>query len=115
MVTTPPTRKEDVRDGFAKNGWPRNKGRDGERTSMQWTPGAQAGFSTNPDTWLPIPLSYVKTNVQIEEADPDSLLHWYQSLIALRRSNVQIWIWADRPRPVDRHRTKSGSYGAALR
>ncbi len=86
MVTTPPARKEDVRDGFAKNSWPRNKGRDGERTPMQWTPGPQAGFSTNPDTWLPIPPSYVTTNVQTEEADPTSLLHWYQSLIALRRN-----------------------------
>ncbi|MFP5235249.1 MAG: glycoside hydrolase family 13 protein [Acidobacteriota bacterium] len=90
MVTTPPTRRQDVRDGFAKNSWPRNKGRDGERTPMQWTPGPQAGFSTNPDTWLPIPPSYKKTNVQTEESDPDSLLHWYQSLIALRRSNLAL-------------------------
>ena len=57
---------------------------------MQWTPGAQAGFSTNPDTWLPIPLSYKKTNVQTEESDPDSLLHWYESLIALRRTNLAL-------------------------
>ena len=90
MVTTPPTRKEDVRDGFAKNSWPRNKGRDGERTPMQWTGGPQAGFSTNPDTWLPIPPSYVTTNVQAEESNPDSLLHWYQQLIMLRRSNASL-------------------------
>lgn len=87
MVTTPPTRKEDVRDGFAKNSWPQNKGRDGERTPMQWTPGPQAGFSSSPTTWLPVPASATSTNVETEQADPNSLLHWYQDLIALRRQD----------------------------
>ena len=54
---------------------------------MQWTPGPQAGFSTNPKTWLPIPPSYKSTNVQTETPDSQSLLNWYRSLIALRTSN----------------------------
>ena len=54
---------------------------------MQWTPGPQAGFSTNPKTWLPIPPSYKSTNVQTEAPDNGSLLNWYKSLIALRSSN----------------------------
>jgi len=37
MRTTEPARKEDVQDPIGKIGWPEEKGRDGERTPMQWT------------------------------------------------------------------------------
>jgi alpha-glucosidase len=87
MPTTPPTRREDVKDPIGKTGWPKEKGRDGERTPMQWTPGLDAGFSTAKKTWLPIPPSYKTINVQTESANPDSLLNWYKELIALRRTN----------------------------
>jgi alpha-glucosidase len=53
---------------------------------MQWTPGPQAGFSSNPNTWLPIPPSVAFTNVETEQKQPDSLLNWYEALTALRRS-----------------------------
>jgi alpha-glucosidase len=86
MRTTPPARKEDVKDPVGILGWPKEKGRDGERTPMQWTPGPQAGFSTDPHTWLPIPANYKTINVETETADPNSLLNWYKQLIALRRS-----------------------------
>ena len=87
MTTHTPTRVEDVRDPVGVTGWPGEKGRDGERTPMQWTPGPQAGFSTNPHTWLPIGSDYKTVNVQTESADPNSLLHWSEKLIALRRDN----------------------------
>ena len=87
MSTTVPTCKEDVRDPIGITSWPKEKGRDGERTPMQWTPGPQAGFSSNPHTWLPIAPDYKTVNVQTETADPNSLLNWYKQLIALRRSN----------------------------
>ena len=87
MTTEKPTRKEDVQDPIGITGWPAEKGRDGERTPMQWTPGAQAGFSTNPHTWLPIPANHATINVQTETGKPDSLLTWSQKLIALRRTN----------------------------
>jgi alpha-glucosidase len=87
MSTTTPVRKEDVKDPIGITGWPREKGRDGERTPMQWTPGPQAGFSTNPRTWLPIAPDYKTVNVETQAADPDSLLNWYRQLIALRRTN----------------------------
>ena len=85
MHTTTPTRREDVKDPIGITGWPKEKGRDGERTPMQWTPGPQAGFSTNPNTWLPIPPSYKTTNVETETHEPDSQLHWFESLTAMRR------------------------------
>ena len=87
MVTTTPTRKEDVKDPIGITGWPKEKGRDGERTPMQWTAGPQAGFSTNPHTWLPIPPSYKAVNVAVESKDPSSQLEWFKKLTALRRDN----------------------------
>jgi alpha-glucosidase len=87
MTTSTPTRKEDVKDPIGITGWPREKGRDGERTPMQWTPGPQAGFSTNPHTWLPIAANYKTVNVETESKRPDSELNWFRTLIALRRSN----------------------------
>ena len=87
MTTETPKRKEDVKDPIGITGWPLEKGRDGERTPMQWTPGPQAGFSTNPQTWLPIAPNYKTVNVETESGDSNSLLNWYKKLIALRREN----------------------------
>jgi alpha-glucosidase len=87
MVTHTPARVEDVRDPIGITGWPKEKGRDGERTPMQWTPGPQAGFSTNPQTWLPVPGDHATINVSTESADPSSLLNWYRTLIAIRNGN----------------------------
>ena len=91
MPTTTPTRVEDVKDPIGITGWPKEKGRDGERTPMQWNASdPQAGFSTNAKTWLPVPPNYTTINVQTELANPDSLLNWYRNLIALRRSNAAL-------------------------
>ena len=56
MRTTDPARIEDVHDPIGKLGWPKEKGRDGERTPMQWDASAEAGFTTA-KPWLPIPPS----------------------------------------------------------
>ncbi len=88
MTTTPPTRKEDVKDPVGITGWPKEKGRDGERTPMQWTPGPNAGFDgPNAKPWLPVPPNASTINVQMEKSDPNSLLTWYQSLIQLKKTN----------------------------
>ena len=87
MTTTTPTRKEDVKDPIGITGWPKEKGRDGERTPMQWTAGPQAGFSTNPHTWLPLAPNYKTVNVAVESKEPDSQLDWFKKLIELRRTN----------------------------
>lgn len=87
MVTTTPTRKQDVKDPIGITGWPKEKGRDGERTPMQWNAGKNSGFSTAASTWLPVAPDYVTVNVKTEEAEPDSLLNWYKRLIAMRKDN----------------------------
>jgi alpha-glucosidase len=88
MKTTPPTRKEDVKDPVGLTGWPKDKGRDGERTPMQWDAAPNAGFSSgSAKPWLPIPPDYTTVNVEAEEAAPDSLFAWYQALIRLKKTN----------------------------
>ena len=82
-----PKRKEDVKDPIGRAGWPREKGRDGERTPMQWDGGPGAGFSTAKATWLPLAPGYQTRNVAVEQKDPNSLLNFYKALIRLRREN----------------------------
>jgi len=87
MRTTDPARKEDVQDPVGKIGWPQDKGRDGERTPMQWDASRNAGFSTAERPWLPVPASSAEYNVEAESKETGSILSFYKQLIALRRSN----------------------------
>jgi alpha-glucosidase len=86
MKTTPPTRKEDVRDPIGRTGWPEEKGRDGERTPMQWDESANAGFSTAAP-WLPVPPTYKTHNVADESKDPNSVLEFYKQVLKLRHTS----------------------------
>jgi len=85
MENNDPKRVEDVYDPIGKIGWPKEKGRDGERTPMQWTAADFAGFSTI-KPWLTAPASFASHNVTVEEAQPDSILNFYKKLIQLRRT-----------------------------
>ena len=88
MRNTDPQRKEDVRDPVGITGWPKDKGRDGERTPMQWTSAApNAGFAA-PDVkpWLPIPPSARTVNVEVQSGESQSLLNFYKSLLKFRHS-----------------------------
>jgi alpha-glucosidase len=85
MKTTPPTRKKDVKDPIGITGWPKEKGRDGERTPMQWTAEPNAGFTTG-TPWLPVPPSAAIINVEAEKGDLNSLFNWYRSLIRLKKT-----------------------------
>jgi len=86
MKTTPPTRKQDVKDPIGITGWPKEKGRDGERTPMQWDVRPNAGFTTG-RPWLPVPPSAATLNVEVESFRPGSLFAWYQRLIRLKKDN----------------------------
>jgi alpha-glucosidase len=87
MKTTPPTRQEDVQDPIGRKGWPEEKGRDGERTPMQWNDSANAGF-TKGKPWLPVPGTYKTHNVAEESKDSDSVLSFYKQLLKLRHTNA---------------------------
>jgi alpha-glucosidase len=90
MRTTDPARIEDVHDPIGKLGWPKEKGRDGERTPMQWDSSAEAGFSTAAKPWLPLPSSASRYNVQDESKDPSSIFNTYKRLLALRKSDLAL-------------------------
>jgi alpha-glucosidase len=86
MENNTPKRKEDVQDPIGRRGWPEEKGRDGERTPMQWSDAPNAGFS-KAKPWLPVPNSYKTHNVATESKNPDSVLNFYKQVLALRHKN----------------------------
>ncbi len=86
MENNDPKRKEDVKDPIGRTGWPEEKGRDGERTPMQWNTAPNAGFSKK-TPWLPVPPSYITHNVATESKDPNSILNLYKKVLALRHTN----------------------------
>jgi alpha-glucosidase len=89
MRTTDPKRIEDVHDPIGRMGWPEEKGRDGERTPMQWNASPKAGFTTG-NPWLPLPASAPVYNVEVESAKPDSIYQVYKHLLALRKSDAAL-------------------------
>ena len=61
------------------------RSRDNARTPMQWTAGENAGFSTG-KPWMPVNPNYTEINAEAALADPNSVFHYYQKLIALRKN-----------------------------
>ena len=59
--------------------------RDNARTPMQWSGGKEAGF-TEGTPWLAVNPDYQKANVEAQEREPDSILHYYRKLTALRKN-----------------------------
>ncbi|HTQ60880.1 MAG TPA: alpha-glucosidase [Candidatus Solibacter sp.] len=89
MENNDPKRKEDVQDPEGKLGWPKEIGRDGERTPMQWDEQVNAGFS-EVKPWLPVPPSYKTHNVADEMKDPNSVLNFYRKLLELRHTEAAL-------------------------
>ncbi len=65
--------------------------RNGVRTPMQWTSDRNAGFSRCDPARLYLPVimdpvyGYQVVNVEAQQSDPSSLLHWTRNMIALRK------------------------------
>ncbi|MFN8033695.1 MAG: glycoside hydrolase family 13 protein [Mycobacterium sp.] len=63
------------------------RGRDACRVPMPWSGSAPPfGFSSNPDTWLPIPPQWASLTVARQQADPASTLSFFRSVLHLRRN-----------------------------
>lgn len=62
----------------------RERSRDNGRTPMQWNGEKNAGFSKG-EPWIGIPENYTFINVEEEEKDTKSILHYYKKLIRLRK------------------------------
>eukprot|EP00927_Polykrikos_kofoidii_P064779 TRINITY_DN6035_c0_g1_i7.p1 TRINITY_DN6035_c0_g1~~TRINITY_DN6035_c0_g1_i7.p1 ORF type:complete len:648 (+),score=72.82 TRINITY_DN6035_c0_g1_i7:75-2018(+) len=65
-------------------------GRDPERTPMQWDDSPQAGFSSNPNTWLPLNPNHGINNVAFQNRDPYSPLSRIKRVLAFRNANPEI-------------------------
>jgi len=89
MENNDPKSKDDVQDPIGKLGWPLEKGRDGERTPMQWNDGQNAGFS-KAKPWLPVPPSAKTHNVASEMKDQNSVLSFYRQLLTLRHKEAAL-------------------------
>lgn len=76
---------EALRDPYGIAFWPNFKGRDGCRTPMPWTGGADAGFGAD-TPWLPVPDAHRARNVAAQTADPDSVLNATRAFLAWRRT-----------------------------
>ena len=63
-----------------------HKSRDNARTPMQWDAGANAGFTTG-TPWIAVNPNYKKINVADQLKREDSVFHYYQKLIRLRKEN----------------------------
>lgn len=62
----------------------RCKGRDNSRTPMQWNGSANAGFSTG-TPWIMVNPNYTRINAEEQVSREDSVFHYYQKLIRLRK------------------------------
>jgi alpha-glucosidase len=70
--------------------WPEIKGRDGCRTPMCWSHAeANAGFSTGVP-WLPVKPPQRARSVDLQEADPRSVLNAYRAALTFRRASAAL-------------------------
>ena len=60
------------------------RSRDNSRTPMQWSADENACFTTG-TPWLAPPANYLTINAEAQRADVDSVFHFYQTLIRLRK------------------------------
>ena len=68
--------------------------RDCARTPVQWTSEKNAGFSTC-EPWYTVNPNYKEVNVEAAEKDPNSILHFYRKLIALRKEYKDAAIYGE--------------------
>ena len=117
-MTCEPVPRDRLRDPLGIRTWPLHfLGRDPERTPMQWDASADSGFGSGAaEPWLPLNSDHASRNVEVQEADPGSMLGWYRSLLALRRGRPSLReaaiAFLDAPEGVLAWERGSSGYGA---
>jgi alpha-glucosidase len=76
----------EIQDPAEKREPGKGQGRDPERTPFPWQPGSGAGFTTV-KPWLPIGSD---TPLSDQQDDPESMVSFYRTLLALRRANPSL-------------------------
>lgn len=80
---------EDLQDPYGIAFWPNFKGRDGCRTPMPWLNSPKhGGFSVNDKTWLPVSEAHIENSVEVQLAQPNSVLQAYCQFIAWRKEQA---------------------------
>lgn len=74
----------------------RLKTRDNARSPMQWDSTANGGFTTG-KPWLKVNSNYFSINYQDEQADPDSVWHFYRKLLKYRNASPVLKFGVFRP------------------
>lgn len=69
----------------------RNGGRDNARTAMQWNASKHAGF-TSGTPWMRAHDNYLEVNVEAAQRDPDSIYHFWQNVLKLRKEHSDVFI-----------------------
>ncbi|RQW22948.1 alpha-glucosidase [Bacillus sp. C1-1] len=60
-------------------------GRDNSRTPLQWNASKNGGFSSADQTWMKVNPNYKTINIESQQDDPDSILHYYVKMIEVRK------------------------------
>jgi alpha-glucosidase len=79
-----------------------DRGRDGERVPLPWEGDEPPfGFSTSPDTWLPMPADWAAFTVEAQLRDPQSTLWLYRRALQARRELSELhgssFAWLEAP------------------
>ena len=78
---------EQLQDPFGITFWPMFKGRDGCRTPMPWRHDANHGGFSDNSPWLPVPAAHKAMAVDVQEADPASILNHYRHMLTWRKQH----------------------------
>ncbi len=83
-----------LKDPEAIANWPLTLSRDGVRTPMPWDSHEfHAGFTVG-EPWLPLSPGNIAKAVDVQEADPESQLHWMRKVLALRKDHAALRVGA---------------------
>jgi len=78
---------DQLQDPEAIANWPLTLSRDGARTPMPWAAQARHGGFTSGAPWLPVGEENLARAVDLQEADPGSLLNLTRGMLRLRQEN----------------------------
>jgi len=94
------------------------RGRDKCRVPIPWSGDtAPFGFSTNADTWLPMPAEWTALTVEKQQEDPDSTLSFFRRALELRKQRAEFdgievdWLTAPRDALIFRRRDSASAGG----
>ncbi len=77
---------EDLQDPYGIRFWPKFRGRDGCRTPIPWVTDNQNGGFSDGKPWLPMAMEHLSKSALAQEHEPNSMLAFYRSLLAFRRT-----------------------------